>query len=150
MLYQMPEQQVSIGFLVADVSRLLRHAFKASLEHQNSSLTQAQARALLYVSRNEGIRQVDLADLLEIQPITLARLIDLLVKAGLVVRQADPKDRRAYQLYLTQEADMHLNIINQVGEKIRAQALKGLDTDQAKLVYKALEQMRLNLTADSE
>src|SRR4051812_9261819 len=92
----------TLGFLLADVSRLMRRAFQQRLE--GSSLTLAQARALIYVSRHEGVRQIDLADLLEIQPITLARLIDQLAAAGLVERRPDPTDRRAYQVFLTSAA----------------------------------------------
>ena len=70
----MKPQQDSLGFLLADVSRLMRRAFQQ--RSVNSALSLAQARALVYVSRHEGIRQVELAELLDIQPITLARLID--------------------------------------------------------------------------
>ena len=77
-------QRDSLGFLLADVFRLLRQNFQRRLE--GSSLTLAQARALVYLSRHEGVRQVDLAEMLEVQPITLARLIDQLADAGLVER----------------------------------------------------------------
>ena len=98
----MTTHQDNLGFLLADVSRLMRRAFQQRLE--GSSLTLAQARALIYVSRNEGVRQVDLADLLEVQPITLARLIDQLAGDGLVERRSDPADRRAYHIFLTPAA----------------------------------------------
>ena len=74
-------RQDSLGFLLADVSRLMRRAFQQRLE--GSSLTLAQARALVYVGRHEDVRQVDLADMLEVQPITLARLIDQLANIWL-------------------------------------------------------------------
>lgn len=136
-------QQHSLGFLLADVSRLMRRAFEQRLE--GSSLTLAQARALIYVSRNEGIRQVELADMLEIQPISLARLIDQLAEARLVERRADPADRRAYQLFLKPAAAAHLAAIEQVAAAIRADALAGIDKQQAKILLLTLDTMRTNL-----
>ena len=136
-------QKNSLGFLLADVSRLMRRAFEQRL--QGSSLTLAQARALIYVSRNEGIRQVELADMLEIQPISLARLIDQLAEARLVERRPDPGDRRAYQLFLKPAAAAHLAAIEQVAAAIRADALSGIDKPQADALLLALNTMRTNL-----
>ena len=141
----MKTKQDSLGFLIADVSRLMRHAFRQRLE--GSSLTLAQARTLVYVSRNEGIRQVELADMLEIQPISLARLIDQLAEARLVERRPDPADRRAYQLFLKPAATDHLAAIEQVGTAIRADALVGIDKQQAEVLRLALNTMRANLAA---
>lgn len=140
----MKAQQDSLGFLLADVSRLMRQAFKQRLE--GSSLTLAQARALVYVSRHEGVRQVDLADLLEVQPITLARLLDQLANTGLVERRPDPHDRRAYQVFLTPAAAPHLAAIKQVATAIRMDALRDLDQQQAAMVFLALRKMRDNLS----
>lgn len=139
----MAARQDSLGFLLADVSRLMRRAFQQRLE--GSSLTMAQARALVYVSRHEGVRQVELADLLEVQPITLARLIDQLGEAGLVERRADPADRRAYQVFLTPAAAPHLAAIEQVAATIRADALRDLGRQEAAIAMSALGKMRDNL-----
>jgi DNA-binding MarR family transcriptional regulator len=136
-------RQDSIGFLLADVSRLTRRAFQQRIE--GSSLTQAQARALVYISRHEGIRQVELADLLEIQPITLVRLIDQLAQEGLVERRQDPADRRAYQLFLTRDAAPHLAAIEEVAASVRADALRGIDEQQTAVLLAALRKMRDNL-----
>ena len=136
-------QQDSLGFLLADVSRLMRRAFQQQFE--GNTLTLAQARALVYVSRHEGVRQVDLAELLEVQPITLARLIDQLAGDGLVERRPDPNDRRAYQLYLTPAAAPQLATIEQVATAIRLDALQGLDDSEATILMQALKKMRNNL-----
>ncbi|MFZ5511641.1 MAG: MarR family winged helix-turn-helix transcriptional regulator [Pseudomonadota bacterium] len=141
----MTSPQDSLGFLLADASRLMRRAFQARLE--GSSLTYAQARALVYLSRHEGIRQIELADLLEVQPITLARLIDQLAGSGLVERRADPADRRAYQLFLTPAAAPHLAAIERVAGAVRTQALRGLDARQAAQVLAALRKIRDNLAS---
>ena len=134
----------SLGFLLADVSRLLRRTFEQSLE--GSTLTLAQARALVYVARREGCRQVELAELLEVQPITLARLLDQLAEAGLVERRADPQDRRAYRVFLTPAAAPQLAAIEQAAARIRAAALVGLDDRQIDGLLVALRQMRDNLS----
>lgn len=138
-------QKDSLGFLLADVSRLMRRAFQQQLT--NSNLTLAQARALIYVSRHEGVRQIDLAELLEIQPITLARLIDQLANAGLVERRPSAKDRRAYLVYLTEEAAPQLAAIAEVAAAVRAQATRGLTKQQADLVLSSLMHMRDNLSS---
>ena len=140
----MKQRQDSLGFLVSDVSRLMRRAFQKQIE--GSSLTLAQARALIYVSRNEGIRQVDLADLLEVQPMTLARLIDQLAQAALVERRADPADRRAYQVYLTAAAAPQLAAIDEVVIAVRKQAAKDLGKAQLAALHAALQSMRDNLS----
>ena len=138
-------RQDSIGFLMADVSRLMRQSFQKRME--GSSLTMAQARALFYVSRHEGVRQVDLAELLEVQPITLARLIDHLQAEGLVERRTDLADRRAYQIYLTDKAGPYLSIIDEVALGIRKDILKGLDKEQVDTLLFALHKIRENLSS---
>ncbi len=137
--------QDSLGFLLVDVSRLMRRAFQQRLE--GSSLTLAQARALVYVARHEGVRQVDLAEMLEVQPITLARLIDQLADAGLVERRADPSDRRAYRMFLMPAAASHLAAIKQVAAAIQADVLRDLDERQTAIVFLALRKMRDNLAS---
>ncbi len=122
----------------------MRRAFARRLK--GSSLTLAQARALVYVSRHEGVRQVELAALLEVQPITLARLVDQLDVAGLVKRRADPADGRAYQIFLTTAAKGPLEEIARVAATVRAQALKGLSEREAGATLAGLRRMRENLT----
>ena len=136
-------RQDSLGFLISDVSRLMRRAFEQRLE--GSSLTLAQARALIYVARHEGVRQVELAESLEVQPITLVRLLDQLAEAGLVERRADPGDRRAYQIFLTPAATPHLAAIEAVGEAMRVDILRDLSKQQYTQVESTLRTMRENL-----
>lgn len=139
----MTSRRDSLGFLLADVSRLMRRAFQMRLA--GSSLTLAQARVLIYVARHEGVRQVDLAEMLELQPITLARLIDPLEEAGLVERRHDPTDRRAYRIFLMPAAASHLAAIKQVATAIQADALRDLDKQQGAMLFVALHKMRDNL-----
>jgi DNA-binding MarR family transcriptional regulator len=133
-------QKENLAFLLADVSRLIRRSFQKRIE--GSSLTQAQA---IWVSKNEGIQQCELAELLEIQPITLARLIDQLEQSDLVERRPNPVDRRAYQLYITKQATPHLAAIREVGAAIRTDALRGVDKNELDMLLNTLQKMRSNL-----
>jgi DNA-binding MarR family transcriptional regulator len=139
----MPTAPDSLGFLVADVSRLMRRAFQQRL--LGSALTLAQARALIYIERHEGVRQVDLAELLEVQPITLARLIDQLAAAGVVQRRPVASDRRAYQIVLTDAAQPHLTEIRRVIAALRADSIIGISDGQAAAIASGLDRMRDNL-----
>ncbi|MEC5397324.1 MarR family winged helix-turn-helix transcriptional regulator [Uliginosibacterium sp. H1] len=137
----------SVGFLLTDVSRLMRRRFMQKLEAEQGGLTLAQARVLLHVSRNQGVRQIDVAELLEMQPITLARLIDALEADRLVERRPDPNDRRAYQIHLGVAAAEKLALIERVARAVRSEALRCLDAEQSAALMNALETMRGNLSA---
>lgn len=136
----------SLGFLVADVSRLLRTAFQRRLG--SDGLTFLQARALVYISRHEGVRQNQLAELLEIQPITLVHIIDQLEARKLVKRTTDNRDRRAKLLFLSSAAQPVLDSIEEVVESIRYDAMTGLDSQQASLAVAALRRIRANLAPE--
>ncbi len=135
----------SLGFLLTDVSRLLRRAFQQRMS--GSELTFVQVRVLAYISRNKGIRQVALADLLEMQPIALVHVIDQLAGSGLVERRPDPADRRAYQLFVTPAAAPHLSAIEQMGAAVQADMLRGLNKQEAELVKSSLRILRDNLAS---
>ena len=132
-----------LGFLIADVARLLRQEFQKRMEGKD--LTLAQARALVHVARTPGIRQVELAERLEIQPITLARLIDQLQDNTLVERRPDPNDRRAYQLHPSKQAQPHIKEIGKVIDGIRDDVLGDLNEREVNALFNALEKMREKL-----
>jgi DNA-binding MarR family transcriptional regulator len=130
----------NLCFLVVEVSRLMRREFYDRLE--GSRLTQSQARALKHIAHNEGLKQRDLAEILEIQPITLARLVDQLEEMKLVERRPDPTDRRAYRLHVRPAAAPHIKAIDNVAEEIRAHALEGLNTNERAAAVAALQKIR--------
>ncbi len=146
----MPVPGAGLGFLLADVSRLMRREFAQRMAARVPALTFAQARALVYLARGEGLRQVELAQLLEVQPITLARQVDQLAAQGLVERRADPGDRRAHRLFLTPAAEPHLRTIRAVTDSVRAQALGDADPAQAAALSAMLARMRDNLATGSD
>jgi DNA-binding MarR family transcriptional regulator len=133
------------GFLLGDVARLLRRTFRQRME--GTELSYDQIRALVNISHHEGIRQVDLADLLDVQPITLVHQIDQLAQNGLVERRPDPADRRAYQLFLTKAAAPHLSAIKKVTAAIHADMFRGLNKEQIGTTLASLSIVRDNLAS---
>ena len=92
----------AFGFVVHDVARLLAKRFDQRAK--SLGLTRAQWRALAFLAREEGISQARLSDILEVEPITLVRLVDRMEEAGWVVRRPHPTDRRLRLLFLTEKA----------------------------------------------
>ncbi len=142
-----PEHE-SLGFLLADNLRLTRRI--ASQYFEQYQLTLSQAKTLLGVRRWQGIRQVDLADFMDIQPISLARLLDQLAENGWIERRPDPKDRRAFQLYLTPAAAPIVKMITAASAEFQQRALVGLTSEQQRALFTGLNQVRENLTAISK
>ena len=131
----------STGFLLRDNSRFMKVAFNDRV----SGLTQAQWGALAQLSRHEGLNQVGLADLLEVQPITVARMIDKLVSLGVVERRPDPNDRRAQQLFLTEKAQPLLDQMWEAGDEILDEAYAGFSDEERTAFIDMLVRMRSNL-----
>jgi DNA-binding MarR family transcriptional regulator len=94
-----------------------------------------------------GLRQVDLADQLDVEPITLCRIIDRLEDAGLVARRRDPEDRRAWRLEVTEKAVPLVEQLRALGDELRAEAFAGIDGDALEAVRSNLAKMRENIAA---
>ena len=140
-----PASDTAYEYLLTDVARLYKTEFNRRFQPL-FGLTQAQSRTLIHLSRNEGLNQARLAELLEIQPITLARAIDRLEADGWVARRADPKDRRAFTLYLLPKAQPALEGIRDLALSLRVQTLDGLSMEERQAFVKALEIVRTNIT----
>ncbi len=141
------EPQDNFGFLIHDVARLLRKNFSRRV--QSVGLTQEQCRVIVHLSRCEGIQQVDLAELLEIKPITLARLLDKLQESGLIERRVNPDDRRAFRLYLTRAAHALLKKILAIGAATRSDAYRHISASDLQMTFSVLSRLKANL-ADAE
>jgi DNA-binding MarR family transcriptional regulator len=135
----------ALGFLVADIARLLRRSMDRRL--QSLGLTQAQWRAIVHLSRSEGMTQVALAESLEIQPITLTRLIDRMESAGWVERRTHPLDRRAVQLYLTAQSQPILEKTHARAGDTLNDATRGIAPRAQRQLLGTLEQIKQNLIA---
>ena len=133
----------SLGFLVSDVARLMRRDFDQRVT--GLGLTQAQWRALAQLARIEGCRQADLAAVMEIAPITLARFVDRLEQSGLVERRRHPTDRRAVQLYCTAQGRRLIDRMRVVASETYDRALQGLSGTTRDRLVRTLARMRDNL-----
>jgi MarR family transcriptional regulator for hemolysin len=135
-----------VAFALSDAARLLRTYSDHRARELNT--TRAQWAVLSRLQRCEGAKQSELAEALDIAPITLARLIDKLDAAGMVERRADPADRRAHRLYLTNVAVPTLSALGVLGEDVMGRALAGLDDDTIESILKALATIKANLKAE--
>jgi len=138
------QPEPSMGFLIADVARLMRRNFDRRA--QQIGLSRAQWQVLAWLKRNEGISQAGLADLLEMSPMTLVRLIDKLEAAGLVQRRPRPGDRRSYRLYLADHAHPILDRLWHMGSETRREAQAGISKADEALFLEVLTAIRRNLT----
>lgn len=134
----------TIGFLLNDAARLMRKDFERRT--RPLGLTRAQWQTLFHLARNEGCNQATLADLLDVEPITIARTIDRLELSGLVERRPDPGDRRARLLFLGDRAHPLLEQLRALGAETREVALAGMSEDERTLLMTLLTRMRANLT----
>lgn len=133
----------TLGFLVGDVSRLMRRAF--DVRARTIGVTRQQWRMLTTLSRHEGVNQGRLADLLDVEPITLCRMVDRLSEADLVERRPDPTDRRAWRIYLTDRARPILDELRSLADGLIDEALDGIGADERDTLMTLLERIRTNL-----
>ncbi len=134
----------NIAMLMAQVSRLMRRTFdeKARL----LGMTRPQWQVISILSLNEGINQGGLAELLEVEPITLGRMVDRLQDAALVERQPDPADRRAWRLFLTDKAQELLIHLRPLALDTIDAAQEGLSQAERDGLIAAMQVMRSNLS----
>ena len=133
----------SLGFLLADVSRLVRKRFDQRARALGQ--TRAQWRVLAQLRRREGINQRDLAEILEIESITLVRHIDRLEAKGWVERRRDPADRRAWRLHLNAQVQPILDKMREFSEQTRAEALAGISEKDSEELIDRLLQIKSNM-----
>jgi MarR family transcriptional regulator for hemolysin len=131
------------AFLINDVARLLRTY--ANYRAAQFGITRAQWAVLVRVDREEGLNQSELADTLDLQPITLTRLLDKLCDSGLIERRPDPEDRRAKRLFLKPAARPLLEQLRVLGEETMAEALSGLDRSSIDQMIGELSTVKENL-----
>ena len=135
----------NLGFLISDVGRLLRRRFDA--DASTLGVTRAQWRVLLSLSREEGIKQASLAERLEVEPISLCRMVDRLAEASLVERRRDPNDRRAWLIYLKEPARPLIDQLRDVGAGVSAAATGNLSADEIEQLGHLLNKVRDGLTS---
>jgi DNA-binding MarR family transcriptional regulator len=107
-------------------------------------VTRAQWKVLFKLTRYPGLRQIELADMLDIEPITLSRIVDRLEEAGLVERVADPADRRAWRLHVTAKAQPLVAKLTDLADEMIAEAFAGIDPEHIEITRKVLGRVREN------
>ena len=137
----------NIGAMLADVSRLMRRSFDERA--RGIGVTRPQWQVLTVLGRHEGSKQAGVADLLDVEPITLCRMVDRLQEAELVERRRDPADRRAWQLFLTPKARDLLEELRPLGEDVMAIALEGFSQEERDDLHQSLDRIRQNLARRS-
>jgi MarR family transcriptional regulator for hemolysin len=140
----MERKAPTLGFLLHEVARLLKRRFERNA--RGSGLTRSQWQVLARLSLHEGIHQSGLAELLEIEPITLGRIVDKLQIFGLVERRPDPSDRRVWLLHLTPVARPKLALLHRFGAVTRGEALAGVPEADIEHLLKTLQALKANLT----
>jgi MarR family transcriptional regulator for hemolysin len=132
-----------VAFLLVDTARLLRTY--ADQKAAQFGITRAQWVVLARLDHQEGLKQSELAEILDLQPISLTRLLDRLCENGWIERRADPNDRRAKRLYLTPTARPLLEQLNDLGDEVMTTALARLDRERVEQMVGELATVKENL-----
>ena len=141
----MTQGRKEIAWELAETSRVLRRQFDRRAAALGA--TSAQWRVMFRLGREPGLKQVELADRLDVEPITAGRIVDRLEEAGLVERRPDPVDRRVWRLFLTDTAEPVIDRLTLVAEEILASALSGVSEDELKVMRGTLQRIRENMSA---
>lgn len=136
----MTSEKDTVGFLIHDVGRLIRYRFDNRA--RTLGVTRPQSRLLFLLNRAPGENQAKLADLLEVERITLCRMIDRLEEASLVERRPDPMDRRAWRIFLTPQGETILEKLNLIGMTLHEDLMAVLSPDEADQFFATLTKLR--------
>jgi DNA-binding MarR family transcriptional regulator len=140
----------NFGFLVHDVSRLIKRRFDRKARQTGLPITRRQAAVVLYIARNEGVSQAEVATWLDLEPIALVRMLDKLNDEGLVERRAHPTDRRVRTLWLTPAARPVVAQIVAINMAIREETFAGMAPDARDTVIDILGGIKENLALREE
>jgi MarR family transcriptional regulator for hemolysin len=143
-----PPPAKNLGLLIHDVGRLLRK--RIDQQAQSIGLTSAQWRVVAYLARSEGSNQASLADVMELEPITLSRHLDRMEADGMIERRPDPADRRAHRLFLTDKGKRLVTAFRPEAACVIQEAVAGLTDERISGMIDLLSTMRTNLTGKTE
>jgi len=136
----------SFGFLVTDLSRLIRAEMDRRVAEAGLGITAGEARVLSHAARAGAVRQNVLAERVGVEAMTLSAYIDRLEARGFVIRKTDPADRRAKLVELTPEADTVLAAIRPIAATVRADAARSIAPQDWDRLNAMLKIARANLT----
>jgi DNA-binding MarR family transcriptional regulator len=132
----------TLPFEIGETAHALRKAFDRKAV--GLGVTRAQWKVLFRLERQAGLRQIELADMLDIEPITLSRIVDRLEESGLVERVADPADRRAWRLHVTARAQPLIAKLRGIADEMVADAFAGIDPKHIEITRRVLGKVREN------
>ena len=132
----------TLPFEIGETAHALRKAFDRRAV--GLGVTRAQWKVLFRLERQPGLRQIELADMLDIEPITLSRIVDRLEEGGLVERVADPADRRAWRLHVTARAQPLIEKLRRIADEMTSDAFAGIDPKQIEIARQVLARVREN------
>ncbi|WP_299596481.1 MarR family winged helix-turn-helix transcriptional regulator [uncultured Microbulbifer sp.] len=138
------EIRARMCFELHSVAHLLRRNFDRRAKSYD--LTRSRWQILWNLSREEGVKQAELADRMDVARISLTRQLDLLEAEGLVERRQDTEDRRCYRLYLTAAAAPVLQVLQQLAEETRTEALAGLSAEEQRQLFGLISRVRNNVS----
>ncbi|HLG86284.1 MAG TPA: MarR family transcriptional regulator [Alphaproteobacteria bacterium] len=144
------EVRRTLGFLLQDSARLIRRRFIARAREADLPLNHSETSVLQHVAHDQGVTQAKLAAQLDIEPITLVRLLDRLEELGLIERRSHPNDRRSWTIWLTKVARPMLDRIEVIRLAVRAEALDGFSRAEQEALTDALVRLRANLASKTE
>lgn len=136
----------SFGFLITDLSRLIRAEMDRRVAEAGLGLTPAEARTLAHAARAGAIRQNALAERMGVEPMTLSAFVDRLEGAGLLRRSVDPADRRARLVELTPAGELLLPRVRAIGAALWAEAARSVEPAAWEQTMAALKAARRNLS----
>jgi|SRR5689334_3544399 len=132
----------TLPFEIGETAHALRKAFDRRAV--GLGVTRAQWKVLFRLTRQPGLRQIELAEMLEIEPITLSRIVDRLEESHLVERRPDPSDRRAWRLHVTAQAQPLIAKLRGVADDLAADAFEGIDQQDIETARRVLSRIREN------
>jgi MarR family transcriptional regulator, transcriptional regulator for hemolysin len=135
----------NFGYLLKDLARLYTRRFEERA--QALQLTLPQCKALGYLARHEGISQARLAELAELDPMSLVRILDHMESEGWVERRPDPNDRRARSLYVKDKARVILKEMTHLGDETRTEFLAALSAEETGRLIDMLERIHASARA---
>ena len=135
-------------FEINETARAIRRAFDQRAV--DLGVTRVQWKTLARLKRQPDLRQVELAEILEMEPITLCRVIDRLEEIGLVERKPDPADRRAWRLEITPKAEPLIRKLKTVAAELTEQALSGMNNSEAEQFRSNLNMIRNNISTGQQ
>jgi MarR family transcriptional regulator for hemolysin len=140
----MDDRLRNFGFLLKDLSH--RYVQRFEVRAREISLTLPQCKVLVRLEKNEGVSQARLAELAEVEAMTMVRILDRMEADGLLERRPDPADRRARCLYLTPKAKPFLDQIWRMSEATRAEVFAGIGKNERDVLMTVLERIHDNLS----